>query len=134
MRLPEKKIHVATATLVEDDGASSRQDIPAFYLKKLAYPFGVCRAWMKNPSLPIDVDAPIEDVIDVTAKILGKEVRYGILRLLDSKISFPSQEPRADILVQSCAGVRRWTVFAMLLSAHFPSSDNRRLQASGDTP
>jgi fructose-1,6-bisphosphatase II len=56
------------ATLVEDDGDSSLQDIPAFYLKKLAYPLAVRRAWMKDPSLPIDVDAPIEDVIDVTAK------------------------------------------------------------------
>lgn len=71
------------ATLVEDDGDSSLQDIPAFYLKKLAYPLAVRRAWMKDPSLPIDVDAPIEDVIDVTAKILGKDVRDVVVCALD---------------------------------------------------
>jgi len=71
------------ATLVEDDGDSSLQDIPAFYLKKLAYPLAVRRAWMKDPSLPIDVDAPIEDVINVTAKILGKDVRDVVVCALD---------------------------------------------------
>jgi fructose-1,6-bisphosphatase II len=58
-----------------EDGQPCLQDIPAFYMKKLAYPLAVRRAWMKDPKLPIDVDAPIEEVIDVTAKILGKEVR-----------------------------------------------------------
>ena len=71
------------ATLVEDDGDSSLQDIPAFYLKKLAYPLAVRRAWMKDPSLPIDVDAPIEYEVDVTANILGKDVRDVVVCALD---------------------------------------------------
>lgn len=71
------------ATLVEEEGGSSLQDIPAFYLKKLAYPLAVRRAWMDDPMLPIDVDAPIEDVIEVTAKILGKEVRDVVVCALD---------------------------------------------------
>ncbi len=71
------------AALVEDGGDSALQDIPAFYLKKLAYPLAVRRAWMNDPSLPIDVDAPIEEVIDVTARILGKDVRDVVVCALD---------------------------------------------------
>jgi len=52
-------------------------------MKKLAYPLEVRRAWMADPKLPIDVDAPIEEVIDVTAKILGKEVRDVVVCVLD---------------------------------------------------
>jgi fructose-1,6-bisphosphatase II len=65
------------------DGEPCLQDIPAFYMKKLAYPLEVRRAWMKDPSLPIDINAPIEDVIDITAKILGKEIRDVVVCVLD---------------------------------------------------
>lgn len=64
-------------------------DIPAFYMKKLAYPLEVRKAWMKDPSLPIDVDAPIGEVIEVTAKILGKEVRDVVVCVLDRPRNFP---------------------------------------------
>ena len=68
-----------------NDGANEPQlqDIPAFYLKKLAYPLKVREAWMKDPSLPIHIDAPISDVIDVTAKILCKEVRDVVVCVMD---------------------------------------------------
>jgi fructose-1,6-bisphosphatase II len=65
------------------DGEPCLQDIPAFYMKKLAYPLAVCRAWMQDPSLPIHIDAPIEDVIDVTARILGKQVRDVVICVMD---------------------------------------------------
>ena len=71
------------AALNDENGEPCLQDIPAFYLKKLAYPLAVRRAWMEDPSLPIDIDAPIEEVIDVTAKILGKEVRDVVVCVLD---------------------------------------------------
>jgi len=71
------------AALVSEDGETGLQDIPAFYMKKLAYPLAVRRAWIADPKLPIDVDAPIEDVIDVTAKILGKGVRDVVVSVLD---------------------------------------------------
>lgn len=64
-------------------GERALQDIPAFYLKKLAYPLEVRRAWLADPSLPIDVDAPIGEVIDVTARILGKEPRDVVVCVLD---------------------------------------------------
>ena len=71
------------ASLVEDSQPASLLDIPAFYLKKLAYPLAVRRAWMKDPKLPIDTEAPIEEVIDATARILGKEVRDVVICVLD---------------------------------------------------
>lgn len=66
-----------------EDGKPSLLDSPAFYMKKLAYPLEVRRAWLKDPKLPIDIDAPIEEVIDITAKILGKEVRDVVICVLD---------------------------------------------------
>jgi fructose-1,6-bisphosphatase II len=76
-------ISCIAATQSAPDGQPCLQDIPAFYMKKLAYPLKVREAWMKDPRLPIDIDAPIEDVIDVTARILGKEVRDVVVCVLD---------------------------------------------------
>jgi fructose-1,6-bisphosphatase II len=76
-------ISCIAASSLSADGKPCLQDIPAFYMKKLAYPLEVRRAWMADPKLPIDVDAPIEEVIDVTAKILGKEIRDVVVCVLD---------------------------------------------------
>jgi fructose-1,6-bisphosphatase II len=76
-----------------NEGGPCLQDIPAFYMKKLTYPLEVRRAWMKDPKLPIDIEAPIEEVIDVTAKILGKEVRDVVVCVLD--------RPRNQELIES---------------------------------
>jgi fructose-1,6-bisphosphatase/inositol monophosphatase family enzyme len=38
------------------DGEPCLLDIPAFYMKKLAYPLAVRRAWIQDPSLPIHID------------------------------------------------------------------------------
>jgi fructose-1,6-bisphosphatase II len=76
-------ISCLAAAAPAEDGKPCLQDIPAFYMKKLAYPLEVRRAWMKDPGLPIDIDAPIEEVIDVTAKILGKDVRDVAVCVLD---------------------------------------------------
>jgi fructose-1,6-bisphosphatase II len=71
------------AAALSDDGEVRLQHIPAFYMKKLAYPLEVREAWLRDPSLPIHIDAPIEEVIDVTARILGKEVRDVVVCVLD---------------------------------------------------
>jgi fructose-1,6-bisphosphatase II len=76
-------ISCIAASAPSADGKPCLQDIPAFYMKKLAYPLEVRRAWMKDPSLPIDINAPIEDVIDITAKILEKGVRDVVVCVLD---------------------------------------------------
>lgn len=74
------------------DNQPGLMDIPAFYMHKLAYPLAVRQAWMKDPSLPIDIDAPIEEVIDVTARILGKEVRDVVVCVLDRERNMPLVE------------------------------------------
>src|SRR3984885_1053612 len=84
------------------DGQPCLQDIPAFYMKKLAYPLAVRRAWMKDPSLPIDIDAPIEEVIDITAKILGKEVRDVVICVLDR----PRNQDLIDAIRRKGAALR----------------------------
>ncbi len=76
-------ISCIAASAPGEDGKPCLQDIPAFYMKKLAYPLEVRRAWMADPKLPIDIDAPIGEVIDVTAKILEKEVRDVVVCVLD---------------------------------------------------
>jgi fructose-1,6-bisphosphatase II len=48
---------------------------------------------MKDPKLPIDIEAPIEEVIDATARILGKEVRDVVVCVID--------RPRNQNLIES---------------------------------
>jgi fructose-1,6-bisphosphatase II len=80
--MPNSLSCIAAAAPVDGD-QPCLQDIPAFYMKKLAYPLEVRRAWLEDPSLPINIDAPIEEVIGLTAKILGKEVRDVVVCVLD---------------------------------------------------
>lgn len=81
--LPNSISCIAAVMADEDATEPTLLDFPAFYLKKLAYPLPVRRAWVKDKSLPISVDAPIEEVIDVTARILGKGVRDVVVCVLD---------------------------------------------------
>jgi fructose-1,6-bisphosphatase II len=76
-------ISCIAAALREEGKESGLQDIPAFYMNKLTYPLEVRRAWMLDPSLPVDIDAPIEEVIDITARVMGKEVRDVTVCVLD---------------------------------------------------
>ncbi len=64
-------------------GLPSLQEIPAYYMKKLAYPAKVKHAHMADPSLPININAPIEDVISTVAAILRKEVRDVVVMVLN---------------------------------------------------
>src|SRR6201996_1537756 len=95
-------ISCIAASAPSEDGTACLQDIPAFYMKKLAYPLEVRRAWMKDPSLPIDINAPIEEVIDVTAKILGKDVRDVVVCVLDR----PRNQDLIDAIRRKGAALR----------------------------
>ncbi|QDV30482.1 Fructose-1,6-bisphosphatase class 2 [Planctopirus ephydatiae] len=90
--MPNSLSCIAAAAPTEN-GEPCLSDIPAFYMKKLAYPLKVRRAWLQDPSLPIHVDAPISDVIDVTARILGKDVRDVVVCVLD--------RPRNENLIEA---------------------------------
>jgi fructose-1,6-bisphosphatase II len=76
-------ISCIAAAIPDGSNEPGLQDIPAFYLKKLAYPPAVRHAWMRDPGLPIDVRAPLAEVIRVTAEILGKNVRDVVVMVLD---------------------------------------------------
>ncbi|MFN0053795.1 MAG: class II fructose-bisphosphatase [Planctomycetales bacterium] len=76
-------ISCIAAAMPGEDGAPALMDIPAFYLKKLAYPPEVRKAWVADPSLPISVDAPLSEVIATTATLLGKNVRDVVVMILD---------------------------------------------------
>lgn len=104
------------ASLRENGASPGLQQIPAFYMKKLAYPLAVREAWIKDPSLPIDVDAPIEDVIEVTARILGKRVQDVVVCVLD--------RPRNQYLVESvrrCGATLRMILDGDIASAIAPA-------------
>jgi fructose-1,6-bisphosphatase II len=57
---------------------------------------------MKDPKLPIHIDAPIGEVIDVTAQILGKEVRDVMVCVLDR----PRNQPFIDAIRRKGAALR----------------------------
>ncbi|MEK6249308.1 MAG: fructose-bisphosphatase class II family protein, partial [Planctomycetales bacterium] len=76
-------ISCIAAAVPETGQQCALQEIPAFYMKKLSYPEQVCDALQADPSLPIHVDAPIEEVIRITAEIIGKQPRDMIVMVLD---------------------------------------------------
>jgi fructose-1,6-bisphosphatase II len=80
------------AAAVPEDGEPALFETPAFYMKKLAYPSDVRKAWIADRSLPINVDAPLGEVVKVTAKILGKNVRDVVVMFLDRPRNLPMIE------------------------------------------
>jgi fructose-1,6-bisphosphatase II len=92
---------IAAAT-PDANGQSGLQDIPAFYLKKLAYPPEVRKAWMADPSIPISVTTPLGEVIQITAKILGKNPRDVVVMILDR----PRNQPYIDEVRRAGASLR----------------------------
>ena len=72
------------AAASRDDGdVNALQEIPAYYMNKLSYGPKIRTAWMNDPKLPIDIEAPIAEVIKVVAKILNKDVRDVVIMVLD---------------------------------------------------
>lgn len=67
----------------EDENTPALQFVPAFYMKKLAYPPVVRKAWIKDPGLPLDINAPMKEVIALTARLLEKNVRDVVVIVLD---------------------------------------------------
>ncbi len=74
------------------NGENALEDIPAFYMEKLAYPELVRKAFIADPSLPISVEAPTEEVIKISAKILGKDIRDMVVMVLDRPRNAPYVE------------------------------------------
>ncbi len=90
------------AAIPENGNDSALQEIPAFYMTKLAYPQKVRLAWMADPSLPLSLDVPFEDVIHLTARILEKDVRDIVVMVLDR----PRNQPWIDTTRKTGAKLR----------------------------
>ncbi|HMO84831.1 MAG TPA: nucleoside monophosphate kinase [Lacipirellulaceae bacterium] len=80
--LPNALCCIAAALRSEDD-TPVLQSIPAFYMKKLAYPPLVRDAWVADPALPLNIDAPLSEVIALTARVLGKNIRDVVVMVFD---------------------------------------------------
>ena len=90
------------AAIPVDGEESALEDIPAFYLEKLAYPEKVRQAFIADPKLPISVEAPTEEVIKITAKILEKDIRDIVVMILDR----PRNQPYIDAVRRMGAKLR----------------------------
>ncbi|WP_035602216.1 class II fructose-bisphosphatase [Haloferula sp. BvORR071] len=90
------------AAIPVDGEASALEDIPAFYLEKLSYPEKVRKAFIADPKLPISVEAPTEEVIKLTAKILEKDIRDIVVMILDR----PRNQPYIDAVRRMGAKLR----------------------------
>lgn len=90
------------AAAIPEGDTPALMDIPAFYLTKLAYPSKVRKAWIADPSLPINVDAPLSEVIRITAKILEKRMRDVTVMILDR----PRNQPFIDEVRRTGASLR----------------------------
>lgn len=77
------------AAMPTAEGVNALEDIPAFYMEKLSYPEKVRQAFIADPSLPISVEAPTEEVLKITAKILGKDIRDIVVMVLDRERNQP---------------------------------------------
>jgi len=95
-------ISCIAAAMPDESGEPGLLDFPAFYLKKLSYPSKVRQAWIADPSLPVSVTAPLTEVIRVTAKILGKNVRDVVVMVLDR----PRNQPFIDEVRKVGASLR----------------------------
>jgi fructose-1,6-bisphosphatase II len=95
-------ISCIAAAIRESESEPALQDIPAHYLKKLAYPPEIRRAWVADPGLPISVEAPLCEVIRVTARLLEKSVRDVVVMVLDR----PRNQPYIEEVRQVGASLR----------------------------
>ncbi len=95
-------ISCIAAAMPDEEGRPGLQDIPAFYMKKLAYPPEVRKAWVADRSLPISVTTPLAEVIKITAEILGKKTRDVVVMVLDR----PRNQPFIDDVRRVGASLR----------------------------
>lgn len=80
---------IAAAIPDPDETEKALSDLPAFYLNKISYPEKVRQAFIDDPSLPISIDAPTEDFIKISAKVLGKDIRDMVIMVLDRPRNAP---------------------------------------------
>lgn len=76
-------ISCIAAALCSDSGHSGLVDIPAFYMDKLSYGTAIRDAFVKDPTLPLSIDAEPADTIKLVARLLSKEVQDVVITAMD---------------------------------------------------
>lgn len=67
----------------EEQEVTGLLDVPAFYMDKLAYGQTVRDAFVRDPSLPLSVEAPVGETIQLIARLLSKNVEDVVVTVLD---------------------------------------------------
>ena len=82
-----------------DDGdeETGLLDIPAFYLNKLSYGQAIRDAFVKDPTLPLSLDTPIEETVKLAASLLNKDVQDVVVSAMD--------RPRNAYVVEAVRGL-----------------------------
>lgn len=76
-------ISVMAAVHVPPAGGAGMVNIPTFYAEKLAYGPEVAETMRKEKFLRFDLDTPVQEVIEKTARMLGKNVKQVVTVVLD---------------------------------------------------
>lgn len=95
-------ISCIAAALCNDSGTSGLVDIPAFYMDKLSYGEVVRDAFVKDPSLPLSIDADPRDTIKLVAQLLSKNVKDLVVTAMDR----PRNERIIEIIRSMGANLR----------------------------
>ncbi len=90
-------IAVMAAVLVPPEGGAGMVNLPTFYAQKLAYGPRVAEGLRDDKFLRFTLDSPVDEVIEKTARLLGKDVRQVVTLVLD--------RPRNDAIVQTIRGM-----------------------------
>lgn len=123
---------IAAAIPDPEDSEKALSDLPAFYLNKIAYPDKVRQAFIDDPSLPISIDAPTEDFIRISARVLEKDIRDMVVMILDRPRNAPFIEA-----VRKCGAKLRMIAdgdIAAALAPALPDSGIDLYLGIGGTP
>jgi fructose-1,6-bisphosphatase II len=86
-------ISVMAGVLVPEKDGTSMVNIPTFYSEKLAYGPAVAERMKKDKWLRFNLDSPVEEIVEKTAHILGKNVKQVVCVVLD--------RPRHEKIIKS---------------------------------
>ncbi|HYC70881.1 MAG TPA: fructose-bisphosphatase class II family protein [Opitutaceae bacterium] len=90
-------ISVMAAVYVPPGGGAGLVNIPTFYSEKLAYGPQVAEMMRKEKFFRFDLDTPTEEIIEKTARMLGKNVKQVVTVVLD--------RPRHEKTIQAIRGM-----------------------------
>src|SRR5262249_55431288 len=76
-------ISVMAAVYAPPDDSAGMMNLPTFYSQKLAYGPKVAQVLREDKFLRFNIDTPVDEIIEKTARILGKNVKQVVILMLD---------------------------------------------------